>query len=79
MGAACPVTAAEACKDLLHPAGTLQGWLLGDHQTASLAGDGLFVGADVALAEEGQFWDGHSLMRSASEIPWLFCLPPGKQ
>lgn len=48
------VTAVEARKGLLHPAGTLQGRLFGDHRTTSLAGDGLFVGADIALAGERQ-------------------------
>ena len=48
------VAAVEARKDLLHPAGTLQGWLFGDHRTASLAGDESFVGVDIALAEDSQ-------------------------
>lgn len=42
----------EAGRDLLHPAGTLQGWLLGDHQTASPAGDGFFEAMDIVLVED---------------------------
>lgn len=66
-----------AHKDSLHPAGTFQGQLFGDHWAASLAGDGLVVRLDTVLAEKG--WDGRSLMfrvgvQHLGKMILFFCL-----